>query len=33
MTRIEELEKLISKDQKSYYDGESEISDEEFDKL
>ena len=33
MTRIEELEKLISKYQKSYYDGEGEISDEEFDKL
>lgn len=33
MTRIEELEKLISKYQKSYYDGEGEISDAEFDKL
>ena len=33
MTRIEEVEKLISKYQKSYYDGEGEISDAEFDKL
>lgn len=33
MKRIEELEKLISKYQKSYYDGEGEISDAEFDKL
>lgn len=33
MTRIEELEKLLSKYQKSYYDGEGEISDAEFDKL
>ncbi len=33
MTRVEELEKLISKYQKSYYDGEGEISDAEFDKL
>nr|WP_318659409.1 NAD-dependent DNA ligase LigA [uncultured Treponema sp.] len=31
--RIGELEKLIVKYQKSYYDGESEISDAEFDKL
>ncbi|MBP5402453.1 MAG: NAD-dependent DNA ligase LigA [Treponema sp.] len=31
--RITELEKLIAKYQKSYYDGESEISDAEFDKL
>ncbi len=33
MTRIEELEKLISRYQKSYYDGEGEISDADFDKL
>ena len=33
MTRIEELEKLITKYQKSYYDGEGEISDADFDKL
>lgn len=33
MTRIEELEKLISRYQKSYYNGEGEISDAEFDKL
>ena len=33
MSRIEELEKLITKYQKSYYDGEGEISDFEFDKL
>ena len=31
--RVTELEKLIVKYQKSYYDGESEISDAEFDKL
>lgn len=31
--RIAELEKLIAKYQKSYYDGEGEISDAEFDKL
>ena len=31
--RIAELEKLIVKYQKSYYDGEGEISDAEFDKL
>ncbi|WP_407435813.1 NAD-dependent DNA ligase LigA [Treponema sp.] len=31
--RIGELEKLIVRYQKSYYDGESEISDAEFDKL
>ena len=31
--RIAELEKLILKYQKSYYDGEAEISDEEFDLL
>lgn len=31
--RIKELEKLITKYQKSYYDGEGEISDAEFDKL
>lgn len=31
--RIKELEKLIPKYQKSYYDGEGEISDAEFDKL
>lgn len=31
--RIAELESLIKKYQKSYYDGESEISDSEFDKL
>ncbi len=31
--RIKELEKLIVKYQKSYYDGEGEISDAEFDKL
>lgn len=33
MTRVEELEQLITKYQKSYYDGEGEISDAEFDKL
>ncbi|MCR5189453.1 MAG: NAD-dependent DNA ligase LigA [Treponema sp.] len=33
MTRIEELERLIIKYQKSYYDGEGEISDADFDKL
>lgn len=33
MTRIEELEKLILKYQKAYYDGEGIISDAEFDKL
>ncbi len=32
-SRIKELEKLIKKYQKSYYDGEGEISDAEFDKL
>lgn len=31
--RIKKLEKLITKYQKSYYDGEGEISDAEFDKL
>lgn len=31
--RIEELEKLITRYQKSYYDGEGEIEDAEFDKL
>jgi DNA ligase (NAD+) len=31
--RIKELESLITKYQKSYYDGEGEISDAEFDKL
>ncbi|MCR5612982.1 NAD-dependent DNA ligase LigA [Treponema sp.] len=31
--RIKELEKLIVRYQKSYYDGEGEISDAEFDKL
>ena len=31
--RIKELEKLISRYQKSYYDGEGEISDAEFDAL
>ena len=31
--RITELESLIKKYQKSYYDGEGEISDAEFDKL
>lgn len=31
--RIAELEKLITKYQKSYYDGEGEISDSDFDKL
>jgi len=31
--RIEELEKLITRYQKSYYDGEGEIEDSEFDKL
>lgn len=31
--RISELEKLITKFQNSYYNGEAEISDEEFDKL
>lgn len=31
--RIQELEKLITRYQKSYYDGEGEISDAEFDKL
>ncbi len=31
--RISELEKLITRYQKSYYDGEGEISDAEFDKL
>jgi len=31
--RITELEQLITKYQKSYYDGEGEISDAEFDKL
>ncbi|MBR5645727.1 MAG: NAD-dependent DNA ligase LigA [Treponema sp.] len=31
--RIKELEALITKYQKSYYDGEAEISDAEFDKL
>ena len=31
--RIAELEKLIAKYQKSYYDGDGEISDAEFDKL
>lgn len=31
--RIKELEKLIRKYQKSYYDGEGEISDAEFDRL
>ena len=31
--RISELEKLILRYQKSYYDGEGEISDAEFDKL
>jgi DNA ligase (NAD+) len=31
--RIQELEKLIQKYQKLYYDGEGEISDAEFDKL
>ena len=33
VTRIVSLEKLIQKYQKSYYDGEGEISDAEFDKL
>lgn len=33
MNRIEELEKLITRYQKSYYNGESEISDNEFDEL
>lgn len=32
-SRIEELEKLITRYQKSYYDGEGEIEDSEFDKL
>ena len=32
-SRISELEKLIKKYQKSYYDGEGEIPDSEFDKL
>ena len=31
--RISELEKLIEKYQASYYNGEAEISDAEFDKL
>ena len=31
--RISELEKLIEKYQKSYYNGEAEISDSEFDSL
>ena len=31
--RISELENLITRYQKSYYDGEGEISDAEFDKL
>ena len=33
MTRIEELEQLITRYQKSYYNGEGEISDAEFDLL
>ncbi|MBC6713728.1 NAD-dependent DNA ligase LigA [Treponema sp. Marseille-Q3903] len=33
MTRVEELKSLITRYQKSYYDGEGEISDAEFDKL
>lgn len=33
MNRIEELEKLITRYQKSYYNGEGEISDNDFDKL
>ena len=33
MTRIQELESLIKKYQASYYNGEAEISDAEFDKL
>ena len=32
-SRIKELETLITRYQKSYYDGEGEISDAEFDKL
>ena len=31
--RIKELEKLITRYQKSYYNGEGEIEDSEFDKL
>ena len=31
--RIAELEKQIARYQKSYYDGEAEISDDEFDRL
>lgn len=33
LSRVKELEKLITRYQKSYYDGEGEISDAEFDKL
>lgn len=33
LERIQELEKLVKKYQKSYYDGEGEISDQEFDSL
>ena len=32
-SRIKELERLISRYQKSYYDGEGEVSDAEFDRL
>ena len=33
MNRLSELEELIVKYQKSYYNGEAQISDQEFDKL
>ena len=33
LSRIKDLEKLITQYQKSYYNGEAEITDEEFDHL